>query len=189
MTDNENWTKIIFGRDYTDFIKTWLHRSKRQRKYVDEADRFICLWIAFNAWLKQHYGEEWKDTELLFGGIRKKGNDTKKTDGLAGSTEFNTIFDELQSNDKRYNILLDQLKNEGKICDMRYPDDDSKAEQFLGDFKTFIKVVYQIRCNLFHGRKNPDDKDTPDYRLIILAYKLLLPFFEEILKSIHIEVE
>lgn len=146
--------------DYREFVKTWLERAKEERE-VDKADRFICLWIALNASLKQSYAEKSADYELIKCLIADNGS--KK------------IFDHLNENDRNFKDLLVKLKAAGKIYNMRFPNDGTKAKEFLGDFKTFIEAIYQIRCNLFHGRK--DVKDDRDKKLVFLAYDLLLPWF------------
>lgn len=184
--------------DYTKFLKTWYSRAKRKDRVVDEADRFICLWIAFNAWLKQHYGEDWGDGELIHGIDRNLHGERVTKNGLADDKAFISIF-ELIKNDNRNKKILDELKAHGKIYNMRYPpsspDADVHAKAFTGDFKSYIEAIYEIRCNLFHGRKNPDDttdetgKIAVDYRLIQLAYAILLPFFEQLCESLQIDLE
>ena len=41
------------------------------------------------------------------------------------------------------------------------------------DFHKLMDVIYQIRNNLFHGHKSPDDKD--DQESVTLAYSILSP--------------
>ena len=41
------------------------------------------------------------------------------------------------------------------------------------DFAQVLKVIFQIRNNLFHGHKSPDDED--DRRLVGLACSILSP--------------
>ena len=43
--------------EYDVFMREWLKRAERENESVDDADRFISLWIAFNGWLKKEYGE------------------------------------------------------------------------------------------------------------------------------------
>jgi hypothetical protein len=145
-----------------DFIKTWLYRSKADRK-LDEADRFICLWIAFNAWLKSRYTENESDSDLI-----KKA---RKNAELIG------VFNKFKEEDTNFKSKLNELSDEGNIYNMRYPDDIKKVKRFDGSFETLMDVIYQIRCNLFHGRKDVSDKSGDDYRLICLALKILSILF------------
>jgi hypothetical protein len=177
--------------DYTKFLKTWYFRAKRQDRVVDEADRFICLWIAFNSWLRQHYGEDWSDSSLI--GIGRNSQN-----GFVNDSTFIALFESFK-NDKRNKRVLDELKSHGKIYNLRYPRGtpgaDLNAVAFTGDFRSYMEAVYQIRCNLFHGRKDPEDKTdeggkiSVDYKLIRLAYDTLLPFFERLCESMQIHVE
>lgn len=65
---------------------------------------------------------------------------------------------------------------------MKDPSDETKYKKYQGDFKSFIDVIYQIRCNLFHGRKDISE-DKRDIYLVGLALNLLLPFFKKILEK------
>ena len=47
------------------FAERWLQRAERGRVFVDDGDRFISLWIAFNGWMKRIFGEAVNDTTLL----------------------------------------------------------------------------------------------------------------------------
>lgn len=57
-------------------------------------------------------------------------------------------------------------------------DDDVRVE---GDterlFKAYIEIVYQVRCNLFHGDLVPDAEN---HRVIRLLYLMLLMIMEDI---------
>jgi len=151
-------------QDYIRFIETWMYRATRQEEMVDEADKFISLWIAFNAWLKMTYGEDVQDKTLI--------------DKVSKNKELQIIFEELlKSNHQEFLENISELET-FSIIDMRYPNDADKAIKMENrDFENFIKVVYRIRCNLFHGRKDATDKEGIDYRLICLAYNSLLPLF------------
>ncbi len=39
------------------FTDRWLQRAKRGRVFIDDGDRFISLWIAFNGWMRGKFGE------------------------------------------------------------------------------------------------------------------------------------
>ena len=44
--------------NYEIFADKWLERAERRKVFVDDGDRFISLWIAFNGWMKGKYGED-----------------------------------------------------------------------------------------------------------------------------------
>lgn len=147
------------------FTERWLRRAKRRHKYVDDGDRFISLWIAFNGWMRGQFGEHLSDTELL--------------DRVKELTDFKNVFCELKNNNPDFSTNLSKLR-EYSVANMRYVGDMNKIEKSVvrydETFESLIKVIYQVRCNLFHGRKNIDE-DRKDYALVCLSYKILLPLF------------
>lgn len=66
---------------------------------------------------------------------------------------------------------------------MRYIHNTRKDKKYKGTYESLIDTIYQIRCNLFHGRKGTQET-TEDYELICLAHNILLPMFKEYL-SVH----
>jgi hypothetical protein len=153
--------------DYNNFIREWLRRAEREKVRIDNADKFISLWIAFNAWLKKEYGEGTSDSVMI---KRAKGNDGLKE-----------TFRELSASDRDFQKNLKELMKY-TVIDMRDPENEQKEKRCIGDYKSFLDAVYQIRCNLFHGRKNVEE-NKKDEELVTLALKLLHPLFK---KHIHI---
>jgi len=151
--------------NYDIFINEWIRRSERKegQDFVDIGDKFISLWIAFNAWQKDKFGETDNDAKLI-----------KKVIDFGPMKE---VFDKFKQN----NIELTHLE-ECRIINMKFPDDQSKASSYDGSFESLIKSFYAIRCNLFHGRKNFDDNET-DKKLVQLAYQILNPLFKKYLKD------
>ena len=60
---------------------------------------------------------------------------------------------------------------------------DEKNKKYDGTFESLIRTIYQIRCNLFHGRKDIND-DEKDIKLVYLAYDILLPLFKKYLSNL-----
>lgn len=156
------------ARDEKMFIKTWLYRASTKRK-MDRADQFISLWISFNAWLKSRYGHNLPDSTS----IEKVGN----------NKELESIFDDIKK-EKQYRKKLERIKLYN-ITDMRYPQNknrNKRVESGEREFSSLMEAIYQIRCNLFHGRKNVSEKEGKDWELVYLAYDLLFPIFDSYLK-------
>jgi len=149
--------------EYDVFIREWLKRAERgENEPVDDADRFISLWIAFNGWLKKKYGE--------------KTNDRKMVESAKGNKTLKEIFRELSDGDTNFKTNLNQLMRY-IVIDMRDPSDEQREKRCTGGFESFLDTIYQIRCNLFHGRKNFEE-DKKDRELVTLALKLLRPLFK-----------
>ena len=155
--------------EYEIFTRKWLERSERQNENVDKGDNFIALWISFNSWMKLKFGEKDSDSVL----ISKVGQ----------LDEFKSTFIELKS-EVSFNQNLMKLA-EYAVIDMREPNNGDKNKEYDGSFESLINTIYQIRCNLFHGRKNIND-DRNDFELVCLAYDILLPLFKKYLQKNHL---
>lgn len=149
--------------DYDNFIREWFKRAERAKVCIDDADKFISLWIAFNAWLKKEYRECKHDFEMI---EKAKGNNGLKE-----------TFRELPNGDKDFQKNLRKLMKY-VVPDTRDPENEQKLKKCTGDYESFLDTVYQIRCNLFHGTKNIEENKR-DKELVTLALKLLHPLFKK----------
>ncbi len=153
------------GLDRSNFTKKWIERAERNGTMLDKADRFIALWIAFNGWMRGKYGEAKSDKKLI--AKVKECENIKIT------------FDQLQIEDHSFSDHLAEL-SEFTIVNMKYIDDPSRETKYDGTFSSLLDTIYQIRCNLFHGRKRTKDED---YQLICLAHDILSPLFKKYLQQ------
>lgn len=150
------------------FTREWLKRAEEDRP-LDVGDRFICLWVAFNSWLHGKFGETEKDYELI--------------NKVSNLQEFNKTFENQKNTNlvfKEYLTKLEKLE----IEDMRFftrSENDRSYKKYNGDFDSYIRVIYQIRCNLFHGRKDSNLK--LDMDIIEVAYNSLLIVFKKYLQE------
>ena len=144
------------------FTERWLQRAERGRVFVDDGDRFISLWIAFNGWMKRIFGEALNDYTLL--------------NRLKDSEEARIIFEDLRRNKANFNESLREL-SQYTVADMRHLEDQSRVKKYDGGFASLIDVLYQVRCNLFHGRKDVKANEK-DIELVSLAYRILLPLLK-----------
>lgn len=156
--------------DYHEFELKWLDRAKRQDKIVDEGDKFISLWIAFNGWMKRNFGEEKSDRDLI--------ERVKKFQNIKG------VFETLKSGNNEFFETLEELSKHS-IANMKFIKKSNEIKRYDGTFESLIEAVYQIRCNLFHGRKNPVE-DNKDYKLVCLAYDILLLLFEKYIEDFNL---
>ncbi len=150
---------------WENFTHHWLERAERPHVHIDDGDRFIWLWIAFNGWMRGRFGESVDDSTLI--------------NNLSASTNYDLVYKELRSNRPDFEQLLNQLYSY-EVKDMRHPDDLTRIKRYDGSFIRLMKVLYQVRCNLFHGRKSPDEH-RKDFELVVLSYKILLPLFKAFL--------
>lgn len=148
--------------NYDIFTDKWLERAQRRSECVDDGDRFISLWVAFNSWMRGKFGEYERDSTLI--------------DKLKKYAEIKTVFNDLRRKDQYFSNNLQEL-SKYSVADMRGRKPDKKYD---GTFGSLIEVIYQVRCNLFHGRKDIDE-DRKDFELVTLSYRILLPLFKEYL--------
>jgi hypothetical protein len=132
---------------WENFTYSWLRKAEAPRVQIDDGDRFIWLWIAFNGWMRGKFGERAKDHTLI--------------NNLSASS-YDNAYDDLRRNHAYFRQLLDQPK------------------RYDGSFANLLEVLYQVRCNLFHGWKNPEE-DRKDFELVTLSFKILLPLFKNFL--------
>lgn len=147
--------------NYEIFTKKWLQRASNSKRLIDKGDQFIALWIAFNGWLKSNYGEDKTDRNLI--------------QRLQTNSSFKKVFDELKCNELRSSL---KILERYTILDMRNVTDVNLGKKYDGTYKSLINILYLIRCNLFHGRKNIDE-DKTDEELVHLAYDILYPLFDK----------
>jgi len=150
------------------FTERWLARAERSLKErIDDGDRFISLWIAFNGWMRGTYGEDKDDRVLL--------------DKVKNSSKFHNVFLSMKGREPEFS---DNLLELGKytVINMKYPNDPRKTLTCDGTFSSLMEVLYSIRCNLFHGRKDVSENEK-DIQLVSLAYQILLPLFKRYLKE------
>jgi len=149
------------------FTKEWLKRSRRRGKGLDDGDRFISLWIAFNGWMRGRYGESLTDA--------------KQIEHVKQNNEFQQAFRLLRQRSLSFSILLRAL-GQHKVANMRYPGNEDRMLRYDGSFETLVDVIYNVRNNLFHGRKNIQD-NKKDFELVVLSYRILRRLFTEYLKK------
>jgi len=165
LDDADLFTVTWFFRTFAFYqpIPRRLQAWSSQRT-IDVADRFINLWICFNSILRKHYGEDKSDGAM----IRLAKADFAQAGGIIHLKEY---YDTMLDNEFRNN--LEELRRLLPITNMK------NGRQLDLTNSSLVEIVYQIRCNLFHGRKNPEDKDNRDFQLVRLAFLLLAPIVIE----------
>lgn len=155
-------------------ISRWYEKSKNATQQPDDVfDRFISLWIAFNAYYAVRNPRVPERAQLEW--VRSAHKKLFPSIVRAHNQKFEDF--------KKY--IEDKLNNSGFIKDLRYAEVDKeeykKRYQNLESLCEYLECVYQIRCNLFHGGKNL--VDAQDKKLVELALSTLTVFLEEILKQ------
>lgn len=159
----ETTQSIWINRTY--FTQKWIERAEKADEVFDKADGFISLWIAFNGWMRGKFGEDKHDWKLIAEVKQLK--------------QIEAVFNKMKSDNGDFADKLRKLE-QYSVRNMRFIDDRKRDKKYDGTFGSLIETIYQIRCNLFHGRKETDGKD---FRLVCLAYDILSPLFKKYLKE------
>ena len=143
-----------------DLIYRWYKKSQQEDKNI--FDRFISLWISFNAYYSRNNLKlsEHEQLDLFQNANKVIFSSVVKADNV----EFLKF--------KEY--IATKNQNAGFIQNLRYEVGDEKNKkryQNLESLNEYLGCVYQIRCNLFHGGK--DVADTQDETLVELALSTL----------------
>ncbi len=140
-----------------DFIFQWYERYE-----MAEFDKFIYLWMSFNAWLEKYTATKSKTD-------RKMIEEFKKTD-KANYQEFIKQNSELKSN-------VEWLCENGVIDNRKETLVKPKS---IDDFDGIVECIYTIRCNLFHGSYK---RDVPiDRKTVAMGTDILAGIYGPILK-------
>ena len=117
--------------------------------------KFFFFYVCFDAWITAESG---------------KDRDTEKIDWFINTDNcLKERWKNIQSTVTK--SWLSNLKNLSPIEDMR-PSQNRKI--YLNDTENIeevVRFIYQIRCNLFHGSKNP--MNSRDANLVDLAGRIL----------------
>ncbi|MCJ7455751.1 hypothetical protein MUP07_03280 [Candidatus Bathyarchaeota archaeon] len=128
-------------------IRRWYARAKPGTFLVnDPFDNFVCLWLAFNAWGSYVTGIESNDSDMK----NRLKTDPRLVDSFKKHRQ-----------DPEFNKKLLQMKS------VKIPTHRTAPEYVcLNDEESFgevLEVIYRIRCNLFHGRKDPEEQQERKY--------------------------
>jgi len=154
---------------HEELIVQWFKRSQKQRvRKFTVFDQFISLWFAFNSW-GTYLSKEDRDTDM-FNWIKR-------------NTKLPQIFEELTKSNPEFISKLQRL-SQYEVLDMRpRHQGESKSISDLHSLDQVLQVIYQIRCNLFHGQKSMIDPH--DKELVELAFCILSRIFEPIINQLQ----
>lgn len=132
-----------------DIIRHWKEKGESETIL---ANRFICYWIALNAW----YGSNISITPLNWKDVTERNyiDEIKKMLSQDISRNWDVEIQSAQS-------LTPKLKNTTR----------KNQEIAVSDIPTLIEFVYTVRNNLFHGNKT--DTDKRDKEVLTIATPIL----------------
>lgn len=152
-----------------NIINNWSKLSKGEQ--LEEADfdlfiKFISLWVTFNAIY-----------ELTCSSVRR---DRAKVSAFSKLSEAQDIHIELMGS-TAYKQAVDILAERGIF---KLPNRSSRQEiNDINNLEEVMLCVYQVRCNLFHGGKTPED--SRDKEVVEAAYTIVGTLIEPFIQKIN----
>ncbi len=132
------------------FIKYWAWKAQQDaNRPEDAAAKFVFLWICVNARLAYESSKR-LDREMIDWVVAQRPEDS----------DLRAAFDRL-AQDHEFQVTLESLIRLGAITDERRHANRIQPVVIkgTGDFEGFVRGVYQIRGNLFHGATAPSDTE------------------------------
>lgn len=128
-------------RDPQNIARTWYNKAEGSE---DPYDRFICLWFAFNALYNEFFQESERDAiyRLVYSNRYRLSNKT-----------MNNILNSPYVEFFKQRIVRDCRRGSGR--DTSESAAVLRSNSFYPKDKLYrlLKILYQVRCNLFHGDK------------------------------------
>ena len=153
--------------DPVDPYKSWL-KFLETGVYQGESAflKFAVLWLSFAGFLSSKYSITEQERQKL---EKFKQKYVKFYENILKEAEFKEVllkFSKTKSPSRKYVINMQSRDEE---------DNDYFGEKDIVSFDMFIEVIYQIRCNFFHGAKIPDEDNE---KLIKWAYDSFIYFWK-----------
>lgn len=145
--------------DKQEISRRWYDKGKPE---TDEFDKFIYLWISFNA---------------LYSEVIAKG-EKEQIKGFV-NRYYNPVFDSLISSENNNFFKTTEIKDcklGNKGSTKRYIETLKGNSNSKNKIIALILCVYQARCNLFHGDKIPQDYN--DKQIAMNAGNVLEQFLD-----------
>lgn len=131
---------------------------------------FIFLWLEINEYCNKKFENDISDREKML--KLQEENILKER-----YKNFKDNFLKEFTNLRRNGVLREFVVN------MRKPNNQSSYKYFTSqknDLCDFFGVIYQVRCNLFHGEKEPSAENV---ELVLWAYDCLNKLFKGIIQG------
>ena len=149
-----------------NLLNHWIKKSEDEEEYVD---KFISVWIAFNHYYATYY------VDVKYEEIEQRRAENKKISipdkaGIFLLTENPIVQNTYQKINEQLKINI-TLPVVDDITGKKVPEDKADEMELASlTINEFLDVIYQIRNNLFHGRKDPG-KSERDRILCEIAFK------------------
>jgi hypothetical protein len=152
-----------------------LFSKKLRMREAPEWCEFLRLWAAFNC----IYGESdnrFFERDRVMQTVQVHINDIDSLEVIDQTTEASARILDTPPADMRKDATDLNFRAQTQALARTYGDADRSGRERLS---ALLGVIYQVRCNLLHGDKDPDDeRDMALVRDSIIVLKKLMPVLE-----------
>jgi hypothetical protein len=165
-------------------VRLWLERAKDRQK-EDPIDALICAWIGFNHYYSTYCARDEVQDALYQHANKPKGtylSDFKQINFLCDQEDFKHWFQVLRRNDADLFKQVISLPIDKMETIRRFPISRKVPGSFVkATAKMTMIPLYEIRTNLFHGHKDPEDER--DLSVCTWAASILIPLLDLLLSN------
>jgi hypothetical protein len=120
----------------TSIINNWIQKGNDEH---DIFNKFICYWISFNCYYTSKTG---------------KSSDRKALNTLK---DYHPIEEQFKELVEKHEVLFQELISQCPILDeSAKPKPPLKFDEIT--ISNIFDLLYRVRCNLFHGNKDTNNK-------------------------------
>lgn len=170
-----------------DLVAELMENADRQRSAFMS---FVNVWMAFNGWMAAVTERE-TDADMLRNLVGEKRLIVAYDQLMAGSPPFRRVVSDfavmwpvLNVRDVRKKLGRDAFQRHGRDALLDACIAAGVKHQPLAwtagttpTWEQLLRTIYQVRCNLFHGVKSPQNER--DRRLILKSDRILRAFLAE----------
>ena len=153
-------------QSWTEYLNL-LSIDSRKQKII----KFIFLWMQYNDWYSStyHLSDSEGSQKISETSEARDIYETLKEEILTGGKDVSVGFLQIPVNHNPQISREGIYKDNGQLL--------CAYNQNVNCFCKYLKVIYKIRCNFFHGNKYPKETDID---LIIWAYESLILLLKEL---------
>jgi hypothetical protein len=159
-------------------VEHWIKRAESEHDY---ANKYISIWIAFNHYYATHWLHHRSEeiSRRVSCGQKIHIKDKKAMDLLVSTSISSRIYSTLFRTNDNISVML-PINND--ISNEKVPSDVSGKTSIKDiTISQCFDILYQIRNNLFHGRKDPT-KIKRDIELCEFGYQVLSRFLKRLME-------
>lgn len=149
-----------------NYVLKWIEKSQKEEDYFD---KFVYGFFALNALYSIYYeGDERRAIKMLFEASVKDHREEYRK--ILYTPEYEYFCNRPAIKNCKYNPYKENPGRKDTSSDtMKLPE-----RSVIGSNRAMLMILYQIRCNLFHGNKSFGDEN--DQEILKNASELLLQY-------------